>query len=341
MTETTDSHWLAFAEAARTPGTAALPAAGRYAPSPTGDLHLGNLRTAVLAWALAYREGLRFKMRVEDLDRVRSGSAAEQLRDLVSLGLTWDKPVIYQHERTHIYTAAIDFLHERDLVYECYCSRKDIREATSAPHIKPGIYPGTCRDLDEAARAYNRERLAKQGRKPSLRLRADVTEYTVTDLFAGRYTGPVDDVVIRRGDGVIAYNLAVIVDDALQGVTQVCRGDDLLDSSPRQAYLAQLLGLPVPTYAHVPLVLNTAGDRLAKRDGAVSLAELKSVWGWGPIDVLSWIAGTLSLEATTVADIGRQHGADAAIRFLAKHLSLDAIPTGPVTFAAPARKEDG
>lgn len=159
----------------------------------------------------------------------------------------------------------------RGLLYECYCSRKDIQHAPRAPHAPQGAYPGTCRDLSDAEREMRRE---ATGRPPALRLRTDVLTYTVRDLLHGEYTGIVDDFVVRRGDGVTAYNLAVVVDDAAQGIDQVVRGDDLLPSTPRQVYLASLLNMPVPEYAHVPLVLNADGVRLAKRDGAVTLADL-------------------------------------------------------------------
>jgi glutamyl-tRNA synthetase len=246
--------------------------AGRFAPSPSADLHIGNLRTAVLAWLFARSTGRRFLMRVEDLDdRTDSGIAARQLDDLAALGVTWDGPAEYQSAHREHYDSVIDRLIRDDMVYECYCSRKDIAQAPRAPHAPQGAYPGICRELTDAERA---ERRRETGRPPALRLRTDVLTYTVTDLLHGTYTGIVDDFVVRRGDGVPAYNLAVVVDDAATGIDQVVRGDDLLSSSPRQAYLARLLGHPEPVYAHVPLVLNEDGARLAKRDGAVTLAEI-------------------------------------------------------------------
>jgi glutamyl-tRNA synthetase len=247
------------------------PGAGRFAPSPSADLHIGNLRTAVLAWLFARSTGRRFLLRVEDLDdRTHDDVAHRQLADLAAIGVTWDDEPQWQSRRRGLYDAVVDGLADRGLVYECYCSRRDILSAPRAPHAPEGAYPGTCRELSEAERVHRRE----SGRPPALRLRADVAEYTVTDLVHGSYTGVVDDFVVRRGDGVPAYNLAVVVDDALSGIDQVVRGDDLLTSSPRQAYLAGLLGHPQPMYAHVPLVLNAGGKRLAKRDGAVTLAEL-------------------------------------------------------------------
>lgn len=246
--------------------------AGRFAPSPSADLHIGNLRTAVLAWLIARSTGRRFLIRVDDLDdRTRADVGTRQVADLAAIGLTWDAPPEWQTQHPKRYDEAIAGLAERELLYECYCSRKDIQQAPRAPHAPQGAYPGTCRDLSEAEREARR---AQMGRPPALRLRAGVTEYTVHDQLHGEYTGVVDDFVVRRGDGVPAYNLAVVVDDAAQGVDQVVRGDDLLPSSPRQAYLADVLGYPQPAYAHVALVLNADGARLAKRDGAGTLAEI-------------------------------------------------------------------
>lgn len=246
--------------------------AGRFAPSPSGDLHLGNLRTALLAWLFARSTGRAFRMRMEDLDeRTRTGAAERQLRDLTALGLDWDGQTVHQSMRRDRYDAAIALLAERGLTYECFCTRREIRSAPSAPHAPEDVYPGTCRNLTADDRAAKRA----SGRRPALRLRAEpAAKATVIDALAGRYTGPVDDLVLRRGDGTPAYNLAVVVDDGAQAVDQVVRADDLLDSSPRQAYLARLLGIDVPAYAHVPLVLGPSGARLAKRDGAVTLADL-------------------------------------------------------------------
>ncbi|MGE2720116.1 tRNA glutamyl-Q(34) synthetase GluQRS [Mycolicibacterium celeriflavum] len=245
--------------------------AGRFAPSPSADLHIGNLRTAILAWLFARSTGRRFLMRVDDLDdRTFAEVGQRQIADLSAIGLTWDL-VEWQSENPERYAAAIAELEGRGLLYECYCSRRDIAQAPRAPHAPQGAYPGTCRDLTDAERAQRR---AETGRPPALRLRTDAIVHTVHDILHGEYTGIVDDFVVRRGDGVPAYNLAVVVDDAAQSVDQVVRGDDLLPSSPRQAYLARMLGYTEPVYAHVPLVLNEDGARLAKRDGAVTLAEI-------------------------------------------------------------------
>lgn len=269
--------------------------AGRFAPSPSADLHIGNLRTAVLAWLFARSTGRRFLMRVDDLDdRTHADIAARQLDDLAAIGLTWDEPAEWQTQHPRRYDDTVAALADQGLLYECYCSRRDIQQAPRAPHAPQGAYPGTCRELTDAEREARR---AETGRPPALRLRADVVAYTVRDLLHGEYTGIVDDFVVRRGDGVAAYNLAVVVDDASQGVDQVVRGDDLLASAPRQAYLANLLGYPEPTYAHVPLVLNADRARLAKRDGAVTLAEI------GMPQALEQIAASLGWRAATVDEM--------------------------------------
>ena len=246
-----------------------MTSAGRFAPSPSGELHVGNLRTAILAWLFARSTGRRFLLRVEDLDRARAGAEAVQLRDLSAIGVTWDGDVVRQTERGAVYDQAIARLEDAGLTYECFCTRREIQEAASAPHAPQGAYPGTCRNLDRAELEFRRST-----RPAALRLRAAVAEFTVHDALHGEFTGVVDDLVLRRNDGVTAYNLAVVVDDAAQGIDQVVRGEDLLPSTPRQAYLASLLNIPVPEYAHVPLVVNRDGARLAKRDGAVTLADL-------------------------------------------------------------------
>jgi glutamyl-tRNA synthetase len=252
---------------------------GRYAPSPTGDLHLGNARTALIAWLWARRAGGRFLLRSEDLDtaRVRPGSAREQAGSLAWLGLDWDGDVVSQSERGERYEAAIAALGERGLLYECFCSRADVRRAASAPHGPGGpLYGGVCRDLAASERA----RRQAQGREPSLRVRMRGAIEFRDDLAGPQrelLEAATGDIVLRRSDGVVAYQLAVVVDDAAQGVTHVVRGADLLGSAARQIHLYRLLALtPVPGHAHVPLLLGPDGERLAKRHGAVGLAELRS-----------------------------------------------------------------
>jgi glutamyl-tRNA synthetase len=245
---------------------------GRFAPSPTGTLHLGNLRTALLAWLFARSAGARFLVRMEDLDaaRVRRGSAEQQLSDLAAIGLDWDGEVAFQSRRIARYEAAIEALGRR--VYECFCTRAEIRAAASAPHgpLPEGAYPGTCLRLSPAELAEKRA----SGRPPALRVRAEAAGVAFEDRLLGRREGVVDDFVVRRNDGAPAYNLAVVVDDAEQGIGEVVRGADLVDSTPRQLFLYRLLGLPEPRHAHVPLVLGPDGARLAKRHGDVTLREV-------------------------------------------------------------------
>ncbi len=261
----------------------------RYAPSPTADLHLGNLRTAFAGWLLARQAGGRWLVRVEDLDRARvraaDGAEARNLDDLRRLGLDWDGPVVRQSDREDHYRDAIATLGDR--VYECFCTRREIAAATSAPHGDDGYrpYPGTCLHLTAAEREERRAR-----RRPALRVRAGAATVTVHDRFAGAVTGVVDDFVLRRGDGEYSYNLASVVDDVAQGVTSITRGDDLLSSAPRQAWLTSRLGGTPPEYAHVSLVMGDDGRRLAKRNGAATLDELG-----GPEQVVPRITASLGL----------------------------------------------
>ena len=213
-----------------------------------------------------------------------------QLADLRALGLDWDGPVVRQSERMELYEEAIAGLAEEGLLYPCYCTRAEIRAAVSAPH---GIsasdrYPGTCRELTAAGRA-DRE---ATGRPPALRVRSGDVRISFEDRLLGHFKEVVDDFVVRRNDGTPSYQLAVVVDDAAQGVGEVVRGADLADSTPRQILLSRLLRLPEPTYAHVPLVLGPDGRRLAKRHGAVALSEQDG----GPSEVRAWMARTLGLS---------------------------------------------
>ena len=257
---------------------------GRFAPSPTGDLHVGNLRTALLAWLFARSQGARFKMRVEDLDagRVRPGLEARQLADLRAIGIDWDGPVVRQSERQELYAGALARLDSGGLLYRCWCTRAEIRDAASAAHgpLPEGAYPGTCRELTTTQVA---EREAS-GRPPAWRVRADAAAVTFTDRIRGPFTGVVDDFVVQRNDGAYAYNLAVVVDDGAQEIGEVVRGADLLDSTPRQLWLGERLGAPAPRHAHVPLMLGPDGARLAKRHGAVTLAD-RAALGRSPADV--------------------------------------------------------
>jgi glutamyl-tRNA synthetase len=311
--------------------------AGRFAPSPTGDLHLGNLRTALAAWLSARSSGVSFIVRMEDLDRVTSSADHEvrQLRDLAALGLDWDGEVVRQSDRFDRYRDAIATLDAAGVVYPCFCTRREIAAeiaaSASAPHddvpidhdqvlVPDGAYPGTCRELT----ARQRSERSESGRRPALRLRAPAEVVEVHDVVVGRVRGLVDDVVLQRGDGVPAYNLAVVIDDAAQGVTQVVRGDDLMSSTPRQVALHHLLGLLVPTYGHVPLVMGDDGTRLAKRHGAVTLEGVAEL-GCSAADVVRVLATTLGVDAPP--------GARSAADLQPDRFSLTSIPRAPLALA--------
>lgn len=281
--------------------------AGRFAPSPTGELHLGNLRTALVAWLSARSQGLSFRVRMEDLDRVTSSRLYEtaQLEALAAIGLDIDGEVIRQSDRFELYEAAIQILVDQDRTYSCYCTRREIRDAASAPQgpdTADGAYPGTCRNLSQ----HQRNSFNEQGRPSALRLLAQSESVEIVDELCGRYGAAVDDVVLRRNDGVPAYNLAVVVDDAAQNVAEVVRGDDLLSSTPRQVLLQRLLGLPTPRYRHVPLVLGGDTVRLAKRHGAITLTQLAER-GMPADRVLAILACSLGLadgdEAVTANEL--------------------------------------
>lgn len=250
---------------------------GRLAPSPTGVLHLGNARTFLLAWLSARARGGTVLLRIEDIDgpRVKAGAAEQTIEDLRWLGLDWQGEVLRQSSRRVLYRAAARRLVDMGLAYPCVCTRKEVDDAASAPHEGGGavdvdgpVYPGTCRgrftSLDDA-----REHT---GRYAALRFRVDVDRVPFVDGFAGQQNGRVaGDFVIQKRDGDPAYQLAVVVDDAAQQVTEVLRADDLLPSTPRQLLLYRALGLDEPSFTHVPLVVGRDGLRLAKRHGDTSL----------------------------------------------------------------------
>lgn len=258
---------------------------GRYAPSPTGALHLGNLRTGLLAWLQIRLQGGRFLLRMEDLDtpRVVEGSADQILSDLEWLGLDWDGGIVYQSQRLHLYQDALDRLQEKGLVYPCYCSRKDIQQAASAPHANGVVYPGFCRDLTHQQQLENQTR-----KSPAMRFRVD-----------GELAHNCGDFVIKRADNLFAYQLAVVVDDLEQGVTDVLRGKDLFDSTDRQRYLAQVLGpnSNAIRYFHAPLMCDDSGVRLSKRDGSLSIQEY-SAKGYSPEKIIGELAFSLGLVET-------------------------------------------
>jgi len=277
---------------------------GRFAPSPTGDLHLGSAATALVTWLAARAAGGRLVLRVEDIDtpRVVPGAEARQLEDLRWLGLDWDEgPDVggphgpyRQSERTDRYETALADLERRGLTFRCDCSRREIAEVASAPHDEDGPrYPGTCRDRRAAATA------PAWKRPPAVRLAVPPGEVVVDDAVQGRLVqdvaARVGDFVLRRGDGVWAYQFAVVVDDVAMGVTEVVRGADLLASAPRQVLLARLLGAVAPAFAHAPVVLAPDGTRLAKRDGAATVRELRRAGTSAPA-LIGGLAAMLGLR---------------------------------------------
>ena len=296
---------------------------GRFAPSPTGPLHIGNLRTAVIAWLCARQQDGELLIRFEDLDRANSKSEheARQISELAQLGITFGSNIIRQSERFDLYRDIVEGLRQQDLVYPCYCTRREILESTQAPHgpAIEGAYAGTCRNLS----ASDRSEREQSGRPPAWRLRSNNEEYIVEDVVAGPTPTVIDDMVLLRNDGVPAYNLAVVVDDAAQGVTQIVRGDDLLLGTGRHIHLQKLLGYPTPQYVHVPLVVGQDGERLAKRHGAVTLEEL-SQRGIGAQEALGELARS----------IGSQVVQPKSVNDLLEDFSLDRLPRSPFTISS-------
>ncbi len=248
---------------------------GRFAPTPSGRMHLGNVFAGMLAWLSVRSRNGEMVLRMEDLDTQRtSREFAEVLRsDLTWLGLTWDRETPAQSQRTPAYDGYFEILQEKGLLYPCYCTRSQLH-SPNAPHLSDGtyVYPGTCRNLTEQERAAF-------DRAPAWRVRVSEKPWTVHDKVQGTSTWnlAVDcgDMVVRRADGVYVYQLAVTVDDGEAGVTEVVRGMDLLSSAPRQMYLQELFGFSHPEYAHVPMLLAPDGRRLSKRDKDLDLGELR------------------------------------------------------------------
>jgi glutamyl-tRNA synthetase len=304
-----------------------MPYRGRFAPSPTGPIHLGTARTALVAWLAARAAGGAFVLRVEDLDapRVKPGALEAMLEDLRWLGLDWDEgPDVggafapyTQSARCDRYDAAIETLRPRGLLFPCTCSRKEIESIASAPHAgEEAIYPGTCRGGP-----------THPGRAASLRFRFDRDD---AKGFVDGVHGPIasglgaGDFVVRRADGVHSYQLAVVVDDLAMEITDVVRGDDLLSSTPRQIALIEALGGHTPRYAHVPLVLGPDAQRLAKRHGAVTVREQRDR-GVTPESLIARLARSLGL-------VDRDD--PIAARELVHGFSLDRIAKSPVTMSA-------
>ena len=293
--------------------------AGRYAPSPSGRMHLGNLMCCLLAWLSAKSKGGQVLLRIEDLDAVRCPRvyADAIMDDLAWLGLAADgpTPTVYQSERSEIYQQYYDILLKKGLVYPCFCSRSQLH-AASAPHRSDGqvVYAGTCRGLSDAEIA--RRSLT---RAPAFRVQVPDEEIAFTDGHLGRYAENLardcGDFYLRRADGVFAYQLAVVVDDALMGVTEVVRGSDLLSSTPRQLWLYRELGLTAPQFYHLPLLLAPDGRRLSKRDGDQSLENLRA--RYTPQEIIGKLAYVCGLQDTP---------APAAPQELVPGFSWDKVP---------------
>mgnify|MGYP001043949552 FL=1 len=285
---------------------------GRFAPTPSGRMHLGNLLAALLAWLDARSGGGELVLRIEDLDTQRTSRlfAAQLLDDLRWLGLDWDQgglePDYRQSRRTACYEEAFRLLEERGLIYPCYCSRTE-RMAASAPHREDGavVYSGRCFRLTAAERAE----LERQGRRPAWRVRCPDLSVTVEDGNCGTYTENLardcGDFIVRRSDGGFAYELAVVVDDGLMGVNLVVRGRVLLCSAPRQAWLHEVLGYPPPRFFHTPLLLAPDGRRLAKRDHDLDMGALRERYSPGELTgLLAWYAGLVDRpEKVTAAEL--------------------------------------
>ncbi|HET7275313.1 MAG TPA: tRNA glutamyl-Q(34) synthetase GluQRS [Longimicrobiaceae bacterium] len=316
----------------------------RFAPSPTGELHLGNARTALLAWLHVRSVGGEFIIRVEDLDRgrVRPGILEAQLADLRWLGLDWDEgpdvggrfgPYL-QSQRRADYEDALNRLSRAGRLYECVCTRREIAEAASAPHDNGDEgprYPGTCDPRTPATESLH----GRSDRNAhALRFRVLPGAVTFHDILQGDQTfepyEEVGDFVVRRKDGVAAYQLAVVVDDAAMEITHVVRGADLLSSTARQVLLYEALDLTPPVWLHVPLLLDDRGERMAKRYGAITLAELRAS-GVNPGRVVGWLAESCGLAAPGE----NLQPADLVTRF-----SLDLLPRESTLLSSPPFGDD-
>jgi glutamyl-Q tRNA(Asp) synthetase len=286
---------------------------GRFAPSPSGPLHLGSLLAALASWLEARQQGGEWLLRMEDLDRPRvsQAHADDILRTLERHGLHWDGPVLYQSHRDEAYAAAADKLARQGLLFACTCTRREL--ADSLPGIDGPLYPGTCRDTPPL-----------RPQKHALRLMVDQRPWCFTDRIQDVYrqdlARDVGDFILRRSDGLYAYQLAVVVDDAEQGVTEVLRGADLLSSTPRQMYLQQLLGYASPSYAHVPVLVNAAGDKLSKQNHADPVSRLAPE---------AALAVCLVLLGQEPPDDLADAGLEALLAWAKRHWNLAKVPRRP------------
>lgn len=276
---------------------------GRFAPTPSGRMHLGNIFAALIAWLSIRSKNGYFLLRMEDLDTQRTNSEfADILRDdLIWLGLNWDEETPAQSTRSAVYDRYFAILKEKELLFPCYCTRSQLH-SVNAPHASDGtyVYPGTCRDLTPAQKATF-------DRAPSWRVRVPNRDYEINDLCQGIYKENLltdcGDFVVRRADGIYVYQLAVTVDDGEAGVTEVVRGQDLLSSAPRQMYLQELFGFTQPTYGHVPMLLAPDGRRLSKRDKDLDLGYLRMhLTPETLIGTLAYCAGLIDKETPISAE---------------------------------------
>lgn len=300
----------------------------RLAPSPTGALHLGNARTFLINWLMARQSRWKILLRIEDIDgpRIKAGTDRLAIDDLKWLGIDWDEGPVYQSSRMEHYHAAIARLIATGAAYPCVCSRKEIEQAASAPHAEDGaaVYPGTCRGRFKSVAGA----MAESGKPPAIRFAVAAGEIvSFVDDFAGLRSydvaGQLGDFVIAKADGTPAYQLAVVVDDAAAGVTHVVRGDDLIDSTPRQILLYNALGLDdgIPRYDHLPLVVGEDGRRLAKRHGDTRLSHYRET-GVSAGRVLAYLARTMGIEA----------GDSITLDDLRKQFRLDRVPRQQIVF---------
>lgn len=288
---------------------------GRFAPSPTGRMHAGNIFAAMMSWLIVKSMGGTIVLRLDDLDIERSRSEYSNviMSDFEMLGLTWDEGPYRQQGRDNAYASAFEELSRRNMLYPCFCTRADLK-AASAPHRgEKSVYPGTCSTLSEGE-----IQVRSQQRKPAWRVRVPDSEYTLKDLVQGEYSQLLardcGDFVVRRSDGLYAYQLATVVDDAEEGVNLIVRGMDLLVSTPQQMFLQDALGLPRASYAHVPLLVAERNRRLSKRDRDAGMDELLKRFKTpeGIIGHIAWIAGIIDCdepatceELLYVFDVGR------------------------------------
>lgn len=287
---------------------------GRFAPSPSGRMHLGNVMSALMAWLSAKSQGGEIVMRIEDIDpdRSRREYALQILEDFRFLGLDWDDGPYWQSERGGIYEQVLAKMRDEGMTYPCYCSRAELH-ATQAPHASDGVfvYSGHCRDLTEA----QRKELAKT-RRAATRVRVPEITVAYEDGCRGamqqNLAAECGDFILRRSDGAFAYQLAVVIDDAMMGVTQVVRGSDLIFSTPRQIWLHRLLGYEPPQFCHVPLLLAPDGRRLSKRERDLDMGALREKYSAEEIiGKLAWLTGVIDRpEAVSARELAQEFAWD-------------------------------